>query len=100
MNKGKMIPVNQFCASHNIEISFISSLQDAGLIRITSLEANDYIYESYLTELEKMVYFHYDLGINLEGIETIINLLHQIDDMQNEINLLRNRLRFFETFEL
>lgn len=100
MNKRKMIPVNQFCASHDIEISFISSLQDAGLIRITSVEANDYIHESHLNELEKMVHFHYDLDINLEGIETIINLLRQMDDMQNEINLLRNRLRFFETFEL
>jgi hypothetical protein len=99
MNKGNMIPVNQFCASHNIEISFISSLQEAGLIEITSLEEIHYIHESRLNELEKIIRLYYDLDINLEGIETVINLLHRLDDMQNEINLLRNRLRFYETFE-
>lgn len=100
MNKEKMIPLIQFCASHNIEISFISSLREAGLIEVINFEEGDYIHETRLNELEKMVRLHYDLDINLEGIETIISLLQQIDVMQNEINFLKNRLRFYEGFAI
>ena len=91
-----MIPADEFCTSHNIEISFISSLQEAGLIEIITVKETDYIYESQLNDLEKIVRLYYDLDINLEGIDTVINLLQRISDMQDEITFLRNRLRFYE----
>ena len=98
MNKGNIIPANEFCASHNIEISFINSLQDAGLIEITTIKETEYIYESQLNELEKIVRLYYELDINLEGIETVIHLLQRINGLQDEITLLRNRLRLYEGF--
>jgi len=96
MNKGNMIPANEFCVYHNIEISFLNSLQEAGLIEITTIEETEYIPESQLTELEKIVRLYYELDINLEGIETVMNLLQRINDMQDEITLLKNRLRLYE----
>ncbi len=96
MNKGSMIPVNEFCDNYHIELAFISSLQKAGLIEIITMEETWYIYEDQLNDLEKIVRLHYDLDINIEGIETVINLLGRINDMQDEITLLRNRLRFYE----
>jgi chaperone modulatory protein CbpM len=98
MNKGNMIPANEFCASHHIEISFINSLQDAGLIEITIIKEAEYIHESQLNELEKIVRLYYEMDINLEGIETVIHLLQRINDMQDEITLLKNRLRLYEGF--
>lgn len=100
MNKGNMIPANEFCISHNIEISFINSLQEAGLIEIATIKETEYIRENQLYELEKIVHLYYDLDINLEGIETVINLLQRINDMQDEITLLKNRLRLYEGFEM
>lgn len=100
MNKGNLIPADEFCTSHNIEISFISSLHEAGLIEITSIEETEYIHESQLHELEKIVRLYYELDINLEGIETVIHLLQRINDMQDEITLLKNRLRLYESYEL
>jgi hypothetical protein len=35
---------------------------------------------------------HYDLEINIEGIETIHYLLEKIEEMQKEIVNLRNKL--------
>ena len=99
MNKGNMIPANEFCASHNIEITFINSLQEAGLIEITTINEAEYIHESQLNELEKIVRLYYELDINLEGIETVTHLLQRINDMQNEIMLLKNKLRLYESFE-
>jgi hypothetical protein len=96
MNKGNMIPANEFCTYHNIEISFLNSLQEAGLIEITTIEETEYIPENQLNELEKIIRLYYELDINLEGIETVMHLLQRINDMQDEITLLKNRLRLYE----
>ena len=97
MNKVNLIPANEFCASHEIEISFIDSLQEAGLIEITTIEETEYVQESQLNELERIVRLYYELDINLEGIETVIHLLQRIKNMQDEITLLKNRLRLYES---
>jgi hypothetical protein len=93
-----LIPANEFCASHNIEISFIESLQETGLIEITTIKETEYIQESQLYDLEKIVRLYYELDINLEGIDTVIHLLQRMNDMQDEITLLKNRLRLYEQF--
>jgi hypothetical protein len=97
MNKQYLIPANDFCTSHNIEISFITSLQEAGLVEITTIKETEYIPESQLQELEKIVRLYYEMDINLEGIETVFHLLQRINDMQDEITHLNNRLRLYET---
>ncbi len=94
-----LIPADEFCANHNIEISFIRSLQENGLIEIMTIEEKGYIQSSQLQELEKIVRLYYELDINLEGIETINHLLQRINNMQDEITALRNRLRLYETNE-
>jgi len=91
-----LIAVDEFCACHNIEISFISSLQKNGLIDITTIEESNFIDAEQLRQLEQIVRFYYELDINLEGIETISHLLQRISTMQDEINSLRNRLRLYE----
>lgn len=100
MYKENLIPANEFCANHNIEISFISSLQQYGLIEITTIRETGYIHESQLQELEKIVRLYYELDINFEGIETITYLLKRINNMQDEITMLRNRLLLYENPEL
>jgi hypothetical protein len=92
-----LVAIDEFCTSHNIEISFISSLKQSGLIEIVSVKDSDFIVADQLPRLESYVRFYYDLDINLEGIETINNLLNRINAMQEEIRSLRNRLRFYET---
>ena len=99
MHKENLIALDEFCTSHNIEISFISSLHQTGLIEISTIENSGFIHESQLQQLEKFLRFYYDLDINLEGIETITHLLQRINSMQEEIISLRNRLRLYEPIE-
>jgi len=99
MQTGYLIAVDEFCANHNIEISFISSLQQTGLIEITTIKETGFIDASQLQQLEKFIRLYYELDINLEGIETIIHLLKRITSLQNEIIVLKNRLRLYETNE-
>lgn len=97
MYKEILIPANEFCASHHIEVSLIASLQETGLIEITTIEETIYIRGSQLQQLEKIIRLYHELDINLEGIDTINHLLQRINDMQDEITLLKNRLRLYET---
>ncbi|MEO6636672.1 MAG: chaperone modulator CbpM [Ginsengibacter sp.] len=92
MKTEDLIPAKDFCLHHNIEYSFISSLQNSGLITITSIKRSSFIHSDDLGKLEKFVRLHYDLDINLEGIETINHLLDKMEEMQNEITRLRNVL--------
>ena len=74
-------------------MSFIHSLQQAGLIEITTINSAPFITSKQIVTLEKIVRFHYELDINVEGIESILLLLQRIEIMQNEIIQLKNELR-------
>lgn len=91
-----LIAIDDFCISHKIEHSFIWSLHEAGLIHIETIESAGYVEDEELSDLEKFTRFFYEMNINIEGIETITHLLHQIQGMNQEVNRLKNRLRFYE----
>jgi chaperone modulatory protein CbpM len=96
MQTESLIAADIFCANHNIEISFITSLQESGLIEVTTINDTWFIDSTQLQQLEKIIHFYYELDINLEGIETITHLLQRVTVLQDEIITLRNRLRLYE----
>jgi hypothetical protein len=96
MEREDIIPASEFCIHHNIQLSFIQTLSDQGIIVTESVEENIYLPVSQLKLVEKIVHLHFELDINLEGIETIIHLLNRVEDMQSQIARLTNRLRRYE----
>jgi len=100
MTNEEMVAAQEFCISHNVEISFLHSLNEAGLLEITTVEETVFINREYLPELEKLVRLHYDMEINLEGIEAIHHLLQQINSMQQEMKTLKSRLSLYENIDL
>ncbi len=97
MQRKYLIAIDEFCINHNIDVTFINSLQQTGLIKITTIEESGFIDARQLLELEKYVRFYYELDINLEGIETVTYLLQKINVLQHEIGTLTNRLRLYES---
>jgi hypothetical protein len=97
MRADYLIAVDEFCANHNIETSFINSLQESGLIEIITIKEAVFVDSSQLKQLEKIVRLYYELDINLEGIETINFLLQRIDSLQDEVLMLRNTLSIYES---
>jgi len=91
-----LIAVDQFCAFNDIEASFVSSLQQNGLIEFTTVEETEFLNSEQLQQLEKYIRFYYELDINLEGIDVIMHLLNRVNDMHQVITALRNRLRLYE----
>jgi len=96
MQEENLIPANEFCLHHNIEVSFIDSLKEYGLVEFTVIDDAPFVTIKQLTELEKLVRLHYELDINLEGIDAIIHLLKKLQSMQDEIIILKNKLRLYE----
>jgi hypothetical protein len=91
-----LIRVHEFCYHHSIEVSFIHSLEEYGMVEITSYEGDEFLEPDQLGELEKIIRLHFELNINLEGIDAINGLLKKIDELQKEKELLRSRLRLYE----
>ncbi len=90
------ITIKDFCSSHEIEESFVFTLSEFDLVTVEIVEQEHYIHQEELPKLEKMVRLHQDLGINLEGLEAIHHLLERVEQMQTEVNLLKNKLRKWE----
>ena len=99
MTNEEMVAVHEFCISHKIEESFLYSLRESGLLEIITVEETVFINRDRLPDLEKMVRLHYEMDINLEGIEAIYHLLEQMKAIQEEMKTLRNRLSIYEKIE-
>ena len=97
MHTEQLIPVNVFCNSHQIELSFIQTLHQSGLIEVTVTGEQSYIPIEQLERLEKMVRLYYEMDINVEGIETITHLLQQIQQLQKQLRQAYNRLASYES---
>ena len=95
-----LISTNEFCTHYKVEYSFIDSLQQHGLIEMITIDEHSFIDHDHLKNIEKLVRLHYDLDINLEGIEAITYLLNRVKNMQQEILSLKNRLRLYEEDEI
>ncbi len=93
---GQLISTDDFCTHYKVEYSFISSLQQNGLIEIITIDEHSFIDHDHLKNVERLVRLHYDLDINLEGIEAITYLLNRVKNMQDEIVALKNRLSVYE----
>jgi hypothetical protein len=96
MTPENLIPATDFCSHHQVEVSFIQTLQDYGLIELKVVEGTGFINAEELTEVERLKRLHYDLQINMEGLDAVRNLLQQMQNIQQEIADLKARLRLYE----
>jgi hypothetical protein len=92
MESERLIPLQELCSHYNIEISFIRSLNEFGLVEIHRVSEEDCLNMESLADVESMMRIHYDLEINMEGIDAISHLLKKMHDMQQELLRLRNKL--------
>lgn len=91
-----LVRVTDFCVSHKISQTLVVAFYEYGLVEIVEEKNVQYIPFEELPKAEKAIRLYADLDINLEGIEVITQLLHRVEDMQDEITRLRNRLRLYE----
>jgi hypothetical protein len=95
MNTDTLILLTECCVNLGVNISFVRDLEAHGLIEIITVEQNLFIDEIQLPRLEKIARL-YELEINIPGIEAITHLLDCIDQLQDNITELQNKLRLYE----
>ena len=93
----KSISVDEFCRHYGIDSAFVHALNEYGLTEITVIENTPYISEKKIRDIERMIRLHYDLDINMEGIEAISHLLDRVEYLQLELNRFKNRLLLYES---
>ncbi len=92
MEKAKKISIEQCCIHYRIETSFVQQLNEHGLIKLSRTGKKTFIAYEQLDDLEKYIRLHYDLEINMAGLETIRHLLHRMQQLQGEIKRLQGQL--------
>ena len=96
MEPNEYILISEFCNCHKIEVNFVRSLREHGLLETVVMREQEFIPREQVRDLERMMRLHYELQINLEGIDAINNLLERVSSLQNEVRVLQNRLRRYE----
>lgn len=92
----QLILVAHFCTWHEVSPAFVQLLREYGLVNIVLQDNQEYFEQEQLPEVEKMARLHYEMDINLEGIEVINHLLQKIHTLQSEVRKLNNRPDFTE----
>ena len=96
MREEHWMTTGEFCKYYQVEISFVNALEEFGLIDISRIEEKNYIEKERLADLEKFIHMHYDLNINMEGIDAIHHLLERMKSLRSEVESLKNRLSAYE----
>lgn len=69
---------------YNIEINFFDELEESGLLLTETEGEVKYLYYEQLPAFERFVNWHYDLEVNLPGLEVISHLLEQMETLKEE----------------
>lgn len=94
--KIERITISEYCSHYNIESSFIEILEEMGIVEFERENDKIFLDLEYLQDLERCRQLHYELHINLEGIDVILNLLEKQNKLQDEIQSLKNQLKLHE----
>lgn len=89
MTNEHSILIEECCKHYRIETSFVRTLNEQGLIELSYTDESYFIHSNQLSLLEKYMHLHYDLDINMEGIEAISHLLEKIERLQLELRTLK-----------
>lgn len=97
--KKKYFMISAVSKLYNIHPQTLRLYEREGLLRPSRTEGNTRIYtEEDLKRLEIILNLSRDLGVNLAGIEIILNMREKVEQMQKEMNEFLEYIKrnFFE----
>lgn len=77
---------------YNVEITFFDSLEESGLLNTETDENIKYLLYDELPAFERFANWHYDLDVNIPGIEMIHELLLKMETIKKENRTLLQKL--------
>jgi len=94
-----LIPIQKICETYQVNELFFENLQEYNLISLIKENNEFWIEENELNKIEKIMRLHFDLDINMEGIDVIISLLNKINQLNKEISFLQKQLKIYEDLQ-
>lgn len=96
MIEHNLISIPVLCKHYEIDLLYFDELFKMGLINIEIIEETQYVAEDQIGHLEKIIRLQSDLNLSLDGIDIVFNLLDKERRLQDEINVLKNKLSLYE----
>lgn len=96
MKEEPYILIQHYCETTSVDPKFIEQLFECGLIQHLEYGDAPAIHQEELPTIERMVRLHYDLEINLEGLQVIAHMREKMIRMQKELKVLERKLKRFE----
>ncbi|UCS95514.1 chaperone modulator CbpM [Echinicola marina] len=90
------ISIERLSSLYKVRLTFFEELDDYGLIRFQTLEHLRCVHEDEIKKIEIIIRLHHELEINTPGIETILHLLKKVENLQEELQRIQNRLDLYE----
>ena len=85
--RGKYYMISVVAKSYGIHPQTLRLYEREGLLKPSRTEGNTRLYsEDDLRQLEVILNLTRDLGVNLAGVEIILNMRRKMEQMQSEIN--------------
>ncbi len=92
-NDNRYISIQKICTSYEISQNLLLSMQDFELVEIIYTEKIGYIELEEIANLERYIRLYHDLGINVEGLCVIKDLLKERELLKEEINTLKSKIK-------
>lgn len=92
--KGKYYMISVVAQNYGIHPQTLRLYEREGLLKPSRTEGNTRLYsEEDLRQLEVILNLTRDLGVNLAGVEIVLNMRHKMERMQTEMNDFMNWVR-------
>lgn len=96
MKDKEYILLEQYCKNTPINDSFIHALIEFDVIAPKQQQNDFYILEDEILEIERLFRLHDDLGVNVEGLGVINEMMSRMQQLESEMENLRKRLSLYE----
>lgn len=94
--KTSIIKITEYCNYCQADLDFVDSLEKVGLIETSVIKGERFIHEDQLPDLDRYANWHYEMDINIEGIDALRNAVEKMHQLQSEISYLKEKLRIYE----
>lgn len=99
MEQENFVSVHDFCTHHHLEVSFIRTLEENGIIETTYYQETQCLSLESLEQAEQFARLHQDLDIHPEDLDVVYELLQRMKSLQDQLRQMQQRIDFYEQFE-
>ena len=96
MQTENFILISHYCQHTQIPVDFIYTLQEYGFIETKQIENKVYVESHAIVEIERIARLQNELGINLEGIDALYNMMHRVNQLELQLRRTIERLKIYE----